>query len=248
MRVKDGVAVVTGGGSGIGAACCRRLAAEGASVAVLDCTGEAAEKIAAEIGGLALTADVANEQAVGAAIRTVADKFGPINILVNNAGVAVRKPVHELAEEDWTRVLDVNAKGAYLCSKHALRFWNESGGSIIHMSSVTGLTGVRNRGAYAAAKGALIALARTMAIEYAPRRIRVNCVCPGFVRTPFIARLLATEESAERLRLTHPLGRIGEPEDIANAVLFLASSESSWITGQCLAVDGGFTAGHTEDI
>lgn len=248
MRVKDGVAVVTGGGSGIGAACCRRLAAEGARVAVLDRTGEAAEKIAAEIGGLALTADVADEGAVAAAIQKVADRFGPINILVNNAGVAVRKPVHELAEEDWTRVLDVNAKGAYLCSKHALRFWHESGGSIIHMSSVTGLTGVRNRGAYAAAKGALIALARTMAIEYAPRNIRVNCVCPGFVRTPFIARLLASKETAERLRLAHPLGRLGEPEDIANAVLFLASSESSWITGQCLAVDGGFTAGHTEDI
>jgi len=156
--------------------------------------------------------------------------------------------VGEQEEEGWDRVVETNLKGAYLCSKYALPHFPDCGGSIIHTASVTGITGVRSRAAYSAAKGAIVALTRNMALDYAPRHIRVNCVCPGFVKTPFIAGLLDDPQRSQRLIGMHPLGRLGEPEDIAYAVLFLASEESSWMTGQSLIVDGGFSAGHAEEI
>jgi dihydroanticapsin dehydrogenase len=123
-----------------------------------------------------------------------------------------------------------------------------AGGSIIHLSSAVGIVGVRDRAAYSASKGAIISLTRNMALDYAARGIRVNCICPGFVRTPLIDRLLQDPERTERLARMHPLGRLGEPEDVANAIVFLASPESSWITGHALVVDGGFSAGHASPI
>jgi NAD(P)-dependent dehydrogenase (short-subunit alcohol dehydrogenase family) len=249
MRLDGKVAVITGGGSGIGAATSRLFASEGACVAILDRDETKAASIASEIpGALAVPCDVTLEDRVREAMARIRSQFGRIDVLCLCAGVATRHPVSEQDEAGWECVMDVNVKGSFLCSKHAIRHFPEHGGSIIHTSSVTGITGVRNRSAYSAAKGALVALTRSMALDYARRGIRVNCVCPGFVRTPFISALLADTERARRLISLHPLGRLGEPNDIARAVLFLACGESAWMTGQSLVIDGGFSAGHAEEI
>jgi NAD(P)-dependent dehydrogenase (short-subunit alcohol dehydrogenase family) len=216
------------------------FAREGATVCVLDVNTGPADV-------LFFQTDVRDEDRVASAMGEIAGRFGRIDVLVNDAGIAIREPVHEASGENWTRVMDVNVKGAFLCSKHALPFMSE-GGSIVHLSSVTGITGVRSRAAYSSAKGAIVALTRNMALDYAARRIRVNCVCPGFVRTPLTAALTSDESRCDRLTALHPLGRLGEPEDVARAILFLASDESSWITGHALVVDGGFSAGHASDI
>ena len=252
MRLSGKFAIVTGGGSGIGAATARLFAAEGASVAILDCDLPNAEDEVSRIteaGGkaAALQCDVSDYRQVKDAIDQAVRRFGAPHILFNNAGIAIRKTVADSEPEDWDRVMQVNVRGAFLCSKFCLPHFG-SGASIIHSASVTGITGVRGRAAYSAAKGALTALTRNMAVDYASRGIRVNCVCPGFVRTPLIRALLEDPKRTERLIGMHPLGRLGEPEDVANAVLFLASSDSAWITGISLVVDGGFSAGRTDEI
>jgi NAD(P)-dependent dehydrogenase (short-subunit alcohol dehydrogenase family) len=253
MRLKDRVAVITGGGSGIGAATASLFGRHGASVAVLDVNRKAASGVAAQLRrssaqAIALWCDVSREDSVAKAMWRVAAEFGSIDVLVNNAGVAVRHSLSDLASPDWEWVIKVNLQGAFLCSKHALQYFPGTGGSIVHMSSVTGITGVRNRAAYSASKGGIVALTRSMAMDYAARQIRVNCVCPGFVRTPMTAPLLSDPQHASRLEALHPMGRLGEPDDIANAILFLASDESAWMTGQTLVVDGGFSAGRADDI
>jgi NAD(P)-dependent dehydrogenase (short-subunit alcohol dehydrogenase family) len=252
-RLAGKSAILTGAASGIGAETARLFATEGAKVSILDIDDNAAEQLAREIrdgGGDAAAwfCDVANSGQVNAAIDDSVTRFGPINVLFNNAGIALRAPVGDQDEASWDRVIDTNVKGAYLCSRAALPNFHSQGGSIIHTSSVTGITGVRGRAAYSTAKAALVGLARNMALDYAHRNIRVNCVCPGFVRTPFIAGILADEERTRRLTALHPLGRLGEPRDIASAVLFLASDESSWITGHAMVVDGGFSAGVVSEI
>jgi NAD(P)-dependent dehydrogenase (short-subunit alcohol dehydrogenase family) len=244
---------VTGAASGIGAATARLFASEGATVAILDIDDDAAERVAGEIrdsGGeaSALHCDVADAEQVNGAITAGVKRYGRIHILTNNAGIALRAPVADQDEESWDRVLDTNVKGAYLCYRAALPHVPSDGGSIIHISSVTGITGVRGRAAYSSAKAALVGLTRNMALDYAHRRIRVNCICPGFVRTPFIAGILADEERTQRLTALHPLGRLGEPQDIASAIGFLASDEASWITGHAMVVDGGFSVGHASEI
>jgi NAD(P)-dependent dehydrogenase (short-subunit alcohol dehydrogenase family) len=208
-----------------------------------------ADELAAQgYEALALGIDVSCEDDVGAGIAKTLAKFGKIDILQNNAGIAVRHPVTEEDEANWDKCMAVNLKSVFLCSKHAIPHMLNRGGSIVNMASVTGMVGVRNRSAYSASKGAIVALTRNMALDYARFQIRVNCVCPGFTRTPLIKGLLADPEKERRLVATHPLGRLGTPEDIANAIVFLASDLSSWITGQALAVDGGFGVGAYEDI
>lgn len=252
-RLTGKFAILTGAASGIGAATARLFAREGASVAILDVNEEAAHQLAADIRAAgdkaeAWRCDVADAGQVSAAIEAGVERFGAIDVLFNNAGIALRAPVSEQDEESWDRVIDTNVKGAYLCSRASLPHFASEGGSIVHTSSVTGITGVRGRAAYSSAKAALVGLTRNMAVDYAHRNIRVNCVCPGFVRTPFIKGILADPERTRRLTAMHPLGRLGEPDDIASAVLFLASDESSWITGHALVVDGGFSAGHASEI
>ncbi|MFN3326884.1 MAG: SDR family NAD(P)-dependent oxidoreductase [Bryobacteraceae bacterium] len=253
MRLAGKVAVVTGAGSGIGEASALRLAADGAGVAVFDRDVHGAEAVAAGIrerGGqaCAFVCDVASDAEVRGAMERAAAQFGRIDVLVNSAGVAVRKPVAEQDEAGWDRCMDVNVKGPYLCSKYAIPHMMEAGGSIIHLSSGVGLIGIRNRAVYSATKGALIALTRNMALDYAGYQIRVNAICPGFVRTPLLDALLRDPERTAKLTALHPLGRLGSPEDIASAVAFLASDEAAWITGHCMAVDGGFAAGHGADV
>ncbi len=245
IELNDQVVVVTGGASGIGLATARLAGGLGARVAVLDVNEGALS------GGeqtLRIPCDVSSATQVQVAMARVIESFGRIDSLVNCAGIAIRNPVHETDEESWRRVLDVNLSGVFLTSKYGLPHFPENGGAIVHVSSVTGIVGVRGRAAYSASKGALIALTKNMAVDYASRGIRVNCVCPGFVKTPLIGTIVADAARTARLTAMHPLGRLGEPDDIARAIVFLISSAASWITGQAIVVDGGFSAGHAKEI
>ena len=253
MLLEEKTAIVTGGGSGIGRASAQGLAREGALVAIFDCNAAAAKQTVADLAeqgceAASFTVDVSREEDVRAAISETFARFGKIDILLNNAGIAIRNPLAEQDEAGWDACMAVNLKGVFLCAKHVIPYMLKHGGSIINMSSVTGIVGVRNRSAYSASKGAIVALTRNMALDYARFQIRVNCVCPGFTRTAMAKALLLDPERQGRLVGMHPLGRLGTPADIANAVVFLASDLSSWITGQALAVDGGFGVGAYEDV
>ena len=253
MRLIGKRAVITGGGSGIGAATASLFAAEGACVAILDSDLPRAERIATQIcesGGeaVAWACDVTNEIQLRDTVDRAAQHLGAIDILFNSAGIAIRRAVSDTEVDDWDRIMDTNLRGSFLSSKFCLEHFRPEGGSIIHVSSVTGIIGVRSRAAYSASKGGLVALTRNMAVDLAGRNIRVNCVCPGFVRTPLAQTLLEDAIRRDRLISMHPLGRLGEPEDVAMAVLFLASDASRWITGTSLVVDGGFSAGKSEDV
>ena len=228
MRLAGKTVLVTGAASGIGLACADRCEREGARVLRLDKDD----------------CDVGDEHQVA---RYFAG-LDRLDVLINSAGVAVRHPVAEQDSTGWDDVFRINVRGLYLCSRAAVPLMRPHGGSILHMASVVGVIGVRNRAAYSASKGAIVALTRNMALDYAPEGIRVNCLCPGFTRTPLTRGLFSDPERLAALTALHPLGRLGEPEDIANAALFLVSGEAAWITGQAIAVDGGFTAGHAADV
>lgn len=249
-------ALITGAASGIGAACALRFAQEGASVAGIDVQEPAdpAWKQASELAPRShfQIADVRDEAQVAAAVGAARKALGSLDVLVNAAGIAGGGPVHLVQEDDWDRVLDVNLKGTWLVSKHAIPAMLEAGGgSIIHIASVEGLEGFEGGSAYNASKGGVVLLTRNMAIDYGRRGIRVNAVCPGFVETPLLESVLGDPAMAkyrERIREAHQLGRLGKPEEIAQAVLFLASDEASFVTGVALPVDGGYTAGHRVGI
>ena len=242
------VVVVTGAGSGIGQACAVLCAEAGAFVWALDVKADAAKETADRIaagGGKAefQAVDVASPLSVSQAFAQIPHVDG----LVTSAGVAVRNPIGDQDERGWDLVMGVNLKGVYLCSKEALARMG-SGGSIVHISSAVALIGHRNRAAYTATKGAILALTRNMALDYAGKGIRVNCVCPGFARTGLTQGIFADPERLGRIQSLHPLGRLGEPEEIGKAVRFLLSDDASFITGASLAVDGGLSAGYSADI
>ena len=249
MRLEGQTALVTGGGSGIGRAICELFAREGAAVVVVDLREErcreTADRIAAE-GGTAvpIAADVSEGESVSAMVSAALESQGRIHILVNNAAICTGDDILEIDEEVWDLDLRVVLKGVYLCCKALLPQMIESGGGVIvNISSVNGLTGLGEE-AYSAAKAGVVNLTQNMAVRYGGRRVRVNAICPGTVRTPIWQEQLREDPKIfERLSKWYPLGRVGEPEDIARAALFLASDEASWITGQILAVDGGLMAG-----
>lgn len=251
LRLKDKVAIITGAGKGIGWGIAKVFSKEGAKVVVVDWDEEAGEKTAEEIrqsGGDAIfvNCDVSNEEQVKAMVRATIDKYGRIDVLVNNAGIGVYKSVLEATSDDWDRCLAVNLKGVFLCSKYAIPHMQAAGkGAIVNISSVHSHATVNGVAPYAASKGGITALTRNMAIDYGPT-IRVNAIAPGWVLTPLIQSIFdGYDDPAEQQRLVEGrqvMKRIGRPEDIGYAAAFLASDEASFITGTQLFVDGGLTA------
>lgn len=251
-RVKNKVAVVTGGALGIGASACRLLAHEGAKVAITDLLVTEGQALAASINGSGGVArfwklDVSDESAVRVVMSEIASAFGGIDVLVNNAGISgTNKPTDQLTEEEWDHVMAVNVKGVFFCTKHAIPFLKERGGSIINLSSIYGLVSAPDVPPYHASKGAVRLMTKTDALLYAPDGIRVNSIHPGFIWTPMVENHLKTmgnvEEGRKFLDTLHPLGHIGEPDDIGWAIVYLASNESKFVTGSELVIDGGYTA------
>jgi len=253
-RVAGKVALVSGGAKGIGAACARRFAEEGARVAIGDIDVPEGEHLVAELTNKGLEAmfvelDVASEDAWVGAIEAVCARFGDLNILVNNAGIAMLDSLSEITADQWRHIHSINVDGVFFGTKHAVPAMAASGGgSIINMSSVLGLVGEATMIAYSTTKGAVRNFTKAAALECgaAGNGVRVNSVHPAYIRTPMVeayAELLGTrEEGLAILGARHPLGRIGEVEDVANGVLYLASDESSFVTGAELVIDGGFTA------
>ncbi len=252
MRVKDRVAIVTGAAKGIGKGIATVLAREGAKVAVADVDATEGARTAEEIGrtggqAFFIRTDVGDEAQIRAMVQQTVDRYGSLSILVNNAAVGVYTPVHETTLESWERCLRINLTGPFLCSKYALPHLKQAGNSaIVNIASVHSYQNVGGTAPYAASKGGLAALTRVMAIDYARDGIRVNAVCPGWVYTPLIEGLFRESGDFEGMKRTvtqrQLLGRLGTPEDIGNAVLYLVSNESSFVTGISLFVDSGMTA------
>jgi 3-oxoacyl-[acyl-carrier protein] reductase len=242
MRLKDRVAVVTGGGSGFGAAICRRFVEEGAKVVVVDCRREG-DAVARETGAMFVEADVASEADVRRMIATAVERFGRLDILVNNAGAPqAPTPVTDIDERDFDWLMAVNAKAIALAAKHAVPILRRQGGGVIlNTVSVAAIRPRPHLAAYNASKGAALVLSKSLAIELAPDRIRVNAVCPGPGDTPMLATFVGGESEAHRAAFLQsiPLGRLCAPGDVAGTMVFLASDEASFITGAVIEVDGG---------
>ena len=249
-RLQDKVALITGGGSGIGEATAHRFAEEGAKVVVADLKVETAQKVADAIGGEAfgVEIDVTDRTSINRVVEETVGHFGGLDTLVCNAGVTIVGGVMDLSEDEWDKELDTNLKSVFLCAKEA---WNHlaarGGGSILSTASMAGQWAIPADAAYCASKAGLIMLTKCMALDGAKQNIRANCICPGFTNTPMIDGYFndqpdpaAARKFAENL---HPLGRLGEPVDHANAFVYLASDEANWVTGTELNVDGGITCG-----
>jgi NAD(P)-dependent dehydrogenase (short-subunit alcohol dehydrogenase family) len=252
-RVQGKVAIVTGGALGLGRAAVIRLAEEGAKVAILDILDGDGEALASDLRARGFEArywhcNVAAEREIARVFAEVVQTFKRLDVLVNNAGISgANKPTHELTEEEWDRVQAVNVKGVFFCTKHAI--WplrKGGGGSIINLSSIYGLVGGADVPAYHASKGAVRLMSKTDALLYAPDRIRVNSIHPGYIWTPMVENHLRAagnvEEGRKAVAAAHPLGHMGEPDDIAWGVVYLASEESKFVTGSELVIDGGYTA------
>jgi meso-butanediol dehydrogenase/(S,S)-butanediol dehydrogenase/diacetyl reductase len=242
-RLQGKSALVTGGGSGIGRAICRRFASEGASVVVADVAGDRAEEVAAAVGGRAVQADVT----VASDVRRMVEAAGRVDVLVNNVGGGMANVLLEIEEDEWDHDVALNLKSAFLCSKAVLPGMIERGGGVIvNISSVNGIAYFANE-PYSAAKAGLINLTRSTAARYGPQGVRAVAIAPGTIRTPiWQERVDKKPEIFERLMRWYPLQRVGEPEDIAAAAAFLASDDASWITGEVLRVDGGLLAGNAQ--
>lgn len=250
LRLAGKVAVITGSGSGIGKATALLFLREGASVVAACYEPGDVEALGNDARGLpgslaAVDADVTRDQDVQRLVRTAVEQFGGLDILVNNAGMALSGLATETSEEQWQHVLDVNLKGMFLCSKHAVaQMLKRPGGSIVNVASINAIRGNHRLVAYSAAKGGVVGVTLAMALDYAVHNIRVNCVCPATIEgTRMMQRALDAADDAEEMRryllAKHPMGRTGRPEEVAYAILFLASDEASFITGVTLPIDGG---------
>jgi NAD(P)-dependent dehydrogenase (short-subunit alcohol dehydrogenase family) len=257
MRLTGKVCFVTGGASGMGRLAGAMFCAEGAQVAVADVSAEACETAAAEAreGGagvgdaFAVPCDVSRDSEVREAIAATVERYGGLHVLYNNAGImmAEDRSVVDTEEWVWDRTLAVNLKGIYLCCRHGIpEMIRSGGGSVINIASFVALLGCSvPQDAYTASKGAVIALTKSLAVQFAPRGIRSNAICPGPIETPLLTEWLLADPEARRVRLArNPTGRFGKPEDIVNAGIFLASDESAWTNGAVLVIDGGITSNY----
>ena len=250
MRFQDQVVVITGGGSGIGRESAIEFAAEGAIVAVSDIdlataegTAEEIQKRGGEAAGFAL--DTTDPAAVTTFFETVEKRFGRMDVLINSAGIREISPVIELSHEEWSRVIDVNITGVFLCAQGFIRRLIEAGkpGAIVNLASTLGVTAAPNRPAYTASKHAVVGLTKELGLEFGQSGIRINAVGPGVTRTALTERYFQDAEMAQTIKSIHAMNRWGEAREIARAILFLASDDASFITGTTLMVDGGWTAG-----
>jgi len=251
-RVKGKVAIVTGGSLGIGRATAVLLAKEGAKVAITDVLEREGLKTVDETRGFKEKArfwrlDIAKEKGIKETFAEIYKTFGKVDILVNNAGISgVNKPTHDITVEEWDQVMAVNVKGVFFCTKHVIPLMKKRGGSIINLSSIYGIVGGPDVPPYHASKGAVRLMTKTDALLYAKDKIRVNSVHPGFIWTPMVKNFLKTQGNvAEGRKLVdrlHPIGHMGEPDDVAYGILYLASDEAKFVTGSELVIDGGYTA------
>ena len=253
MKLHHKVAVVTGAGRGIGQGIARIFSREGAQVVVVDILEDIGAKMADELGAsegnaFFVPADLKSSESVQKMINATIQTFGKLDILVNNAGYHLSKNVEETSEEEWEFIIATNLRSTFLCSKYAIPHLRKTRGNIINMSSMVGLVGQPNAGAYSASKGGQIAMTKGMAIDFAQDGIRVNAICPGWIQTPLVEDWFSQQQDPEASRQyifgQHPLGRIGTIEECGKAALFLASDDSSFVTGITLTIDGGITLGY----
>lgn len=244
MKFSGKVVIITGGSRGIGKATANLFAKEGASVVITAKNNARLQSAVKELGVVGFVGDIRRSNDVENVVKKTLDEFGKIDILVNNAGIFPDvKPLHETSEEEWNEIIDTNLTGQFRFTKAVIPHMMKNGGCIVNVSSDAGLKSFENFEAdsYSATKAALIHLTKTWAIEYAKYKIRVNCICPGIVETDMTEPYLRTEADRAMAIAEHPIGRIGNPEDVAKAILYFASEDSSWITGAILPVDGGIT-------
>ncbi|GCF11660.1 SDR family NAD(P)-dependent oxidoreductase [Dictyobacter arantiisoli] len=256
FRLDHKIALVTGSGSGIGREIALLYAQQGAHVLVADIQLEAAQAVVGEIQARAgqaqaIQIDIANEEQVATVFAQVVQEHGRLDILVNNAGVSHVGNILETTLTDWKRVMGINAAGTFLCAREAVKHMvaqEPQGGVIVNIASVAGMIGIERRLPYSASKGAVISITRSVAMDFVQQNIRVNAICPGTVHTPFVDGYLARsfadtkDEELAKLHARQPIGRMGRPEEIASAALYLASDEAAFVTGSALVIDGGWTA------
>ena len=248
MRLQNKIAIITGAGSGIGRGIALAFVKEGAKVVVADWSeegGKEAVEQVRKINGEAVfvKTDVSKTVDIDKMVKTCLDKFGRVDILVNNAGIYRTYNLHEMSEEDWDKTINVNLKSVFLGSKRVIPEMLKQGqGKIINTASIAGLVGFAQSGAYCASKGGIIALTKEMALDYAPKKINVNCICPGIIKTAMTKDMITDPATKQFLESSTPYPRLGEPADIAMAAVYLASNESDFVNGHVLVVDGGWIA------
>ncbi len=244
-RLAGRVAVITGGASGIGKATAELFAKEGAKVVIGDLATSAGAKVAEKMGAVFFPTDVSKSEDVDALVKTATDKYGRLDVMFNNAGIGIGSPLLGTTAEDYYRTIRIDLDGVYWGLQAAGKVMVAAGrGAIVNTASVAGLIGSTGLSAYNAAKHGVVGLTRNAALEFAPFGVRVNCICPGVIETPLVMDNFAVVEGARKmLDAMHPLGRMGQPQEVAKAVLFLASDDASFVTGHALAVDGGMMAG-----
>ncbi len=255
MRLKDKTAIITGGGTGIGMASAILFAKEGANIVICGrrkqrlkevenaVKKELGPKVKDSIRVLVTTCDVSNQDDIKKLLNKSIKQFKKIDILLNNAGVFIKAFTHKYTISDWDKVININLKGMFLLTRKIIpNMIANGGGSIINIASILGMVAIPEASAYNASKGGVIMFTKSIAVEYGRQNIRANCICPGVIETPMTQGLLADKRSSTELLKLYPMGRFGKPEDIAHGCLYLASDESSWVTGTTLTIDGGCTA------